>query len=143
MAFRILYKGLEVFCDTPQEVDALASQRKVSPERFPRLLSEISEKPDIKGMVQSLKKNQQALLRHLVAGPQSDADLRTKMNLDGNKALAGVLSGVSKAAKRMGLEPRGIINKTASRNGTGERHYQYSLVPEAMEDVKRGLKIRD
>jgi len=46
----------------------------------------------------------------------SDETLRQELHLDTNKALAGVLSGVSKAVKRIGI-PVEVIQSSFKRNG--------------------------
>ena len=62
------------------------------------------------------------------------------LNLSGNKALAGILSGISKRAKTAGIETE-IIVKSMQRNGSGERHYRYGINAGARDEVAKGLAM--
>ena len=72
--------------------------------------------------------------------PVIDTDLRAALRLDNNKALAGILAGISKRAKSAGIDGRSLLTKSQSRNGSGERQYAYRIVPEASEEVRSGLE---
>ena len=71
--------------------------------------------------------------------PVIDTNLRAALRLDSNKALAGILAGISKRAKSAGIAGGSLLTKSQSRNGSGERHYAYRIVPEVSEEVRSGL----
>jgi len=146
MGFKVNYRGLEVTCETPEDVDALADRarskgaQKEAIQRFPRLPL-LERHGDVKRLVGELGQQQKTLLRQLVdRGKLSDADIRQLLSLGNNKALAGVLTGISKRAKRAGISGT-VLEKTSKRNGTGERHYQYTISSRFFEDVKEGLHM--
>jgi hypothetical protein len=54
-----------------------------------------------------------------------DLKLRELLDLDGNKALAGTLSGISKVALMFGIDPRRVYTqKTLYKHGKPQRTYQ-------------------
>jgi hypothetical protein len=145
MAFRVIYKGLEVICETLEDVDALADSSSASGSNRSRREPKRQHR-SIRRLVQELGEKQHLLLTLLVAEPDKpspDNELRESLELGDNKALAGILSSISKRAKSAGLDTRNIMTKKATRNGSGERHYAYSIVPEAIAEVKAGLGIKD
>lgn len=148
MSFRVVVKGLEVICETPQDVEALArhfdpaedhhERRSYSPRQTTR------PHRSIKKLMRELNEKQRALIQ-LLAGedsPCTDEALRVALEVEGNKALAGILTGISKRAKRAGIEADTLILRAHHRNGSGERHYEYSLKPEAREEVNAGLLVK-
>ena len=139
MAYRVLYKGLEVVCETPEDVDALAESSTRGQGR--RKESQQKQHRSIKRLVRGLGDKQRSLLTRLAESdkPVLDSELRSILGLEDNKALAGVLASISKLAKGAGLDRGSIINKTMTRNGSGDRHYAYSIAPEACEEVVAGL----
>lgn len=68
---------------------------------------------------------QTTVLAHLlVNGIVTDAELRASLRLPSNQALAGVLSGLSKQARAMGIDPREVFNVQNWRLD-GKRHAEY------------------
>lgn len=151
MAFTVQYRGLPVQVDSIKELDQLAEQLETQRDRETRRAkravrsqtprgAQFDTTPDksVRGLVRELQANQRIILAALVGGDQSDADLRRLLNLGtNNKALAGALSSISKAAKRIGVDSP--IDKKNSRSGNGKREYIYSLIPAAVEEVQRAL----
>lgn len=155
MPFTVNYRGLHVECETINDLNRLAEEleaTKAKDARKARRLAKSQAQPlsqaskpslfepekSIRGLVHQLKENQRQLLSEISKTERSDAELRQLLNLNGNKALAGVLSGISKAAKRIGLEDVPIESKM-SRSGSGEREYRYSIRPDAAEEVQKAL----
>ncbi|MBI3894945.1 MAG: hypothetical protein HY313_03350 [Acidobacteria bacterium] len=150
MAFRVRYRGLEVICETLQDVDALAdrlekrseSATKPTIQRFPRLPLENRQHGSARLLMGEIGKRQRAFLEELVKhGSLTDNDARQLLSLRDNKALAGILTGISRRSGASGIVGK-IVKKYGTRNGTGERHYTYSIVPEFIEEVKAGLGIK-
>jgi hypothetical protein len=146
MAYRTTYKGQEVICDTIQELDALlgtdttssSSGRKKTEKRTPRTA---------KGWAKAVAPEQRDFLKALAcAHPNSlsDVQIKEKLGLDsssGNRKIAGLMGGLNKAAKKSGLQFADLISKENTRNGNGERHYSYGIVPTVIAEVKQGLGL--
>jgi hypothetical protein len=144
MAYRVVYKGADVFCDTPQDVDALltgatahrGSGRK-RPEKRPKT---------IRGWAKATTGKQRELLTILaISHPvsQSDSEIREKLALGSNRKIAGLMIGLSKSATRSGFSLDMLIAKEATRNGTGERHYRYGISPAVIPDIKEGIGLEN
>jgi len=148
MAYRVRYRGLEVICETLQDVDALADRQEkrsesVKPiiQRFPRLPLENRQHGSVRLLMGEIGTQQKALLEELVKHQNlTDSDARRLLSLRNNKALAGILTGISRRAGAAGITGK-ILKKAETRNGTG-RHYAYSIAPEFVEEVKAGLAGR-
>jgi hypothetical protein len=153
MPFTVSYRGMAVQVDSVEELDQLAQQTESQREREARRMKRAARPPvtrntlfdtapekSIRGLVRELRDNQKLILAALCNSEQSDADLRKLLNFgDNNKALAGALAGVSKAAKRVGIEAP--IQKKMSRSGNGAREYIYSLVPSVTEEVHKAMSV--
>ena len=148
MAFVVKYRGLDVSVETLDQLDQLAdrvspngSERKARQPRKVTTVEPVQGRTSVRKMVIGLVGKQRRMLSTLAEGKQTDAELRQKLNLESNKALAGVLSGISKAMKRDGLLVR-IIDKTAFRSSGGERKYTYALNPTVKEEVREALEAK-
>lgn len=145
MAYRVVYKGADVFCDTPQDVDALlkgTTSRRGSGRKHPEKRTPKTPR----GWAKGTESKQRELLKVLaIAHPvsQSDSEIRERLALASNRKLAGLMIGLSKAAKRSGLSLDDLIVKEATRNGTGERHYKYGIAPTVIAEVKQGLGLEN
>jgi glutamyl-tRNA reductase len=149
MSFTVTYRGLQVECKTIEDLNRLAEESESIRAKDARKARRIAKaqaarpslfEPDksIRGLVKELKDQQRTLLTEISKAEKSDAELRALLRLPGNKALAGVFSGISKAAKRLGLESVPIERKM-TRSGSGEREYRYSIHPEVAEEVQKVL----
>ena len=98
-------------------------------------------KPEpIPAFVGSLNKAQKLALSEITLnGPRTDAELRSTLKLDGNKALAGILAGITKGAKRKGVKQE-VVSKEMTRIGNGLRGYKYSLNPEVAIEIVKALE---
>ena len=140
MSYRVRYKGLDVICENVADIDALAASSSTDSSRVKRIQKR--EHRSVRRLIRELNENQRKLLEMLLASgekPVIDTDLRAALRLDNNKALAGILAGISKRAKSAGIDGGSLLTKSQSRNGSGERHYAYRIVPEASEEVRSGL----
>jgi hypothetical protein len=151
MAFIVKYRGLDVQCESISDINELADQVEVTRTKEDRRAKrEATRVPvgrstaplfadrSIRGVIQELKSPQRKLISAIAESERTDSELRDLLGLDGNKALAGVLSSISKASKRLGLD-HVFIEKQESRAGNGEREYRYSIRPESLEEVQRAL----
>jgi hypothetical protein len=135
MSYKLQFRGQEVACDSPEEVVALVSLD--SANVTPREQAKGGQRT-IRSVVESLPAEQKQAVNLLdKAWPESTTDgkLRDEMQLSGNKKLAGILAGISKAAKKARINP--IIKHESFRGGTGDRVHKYWLE----EDVHAALKV--
>ena len=141
MAYKTIYQGHEVICDTIQDLDALISANPIS-SGSGRKKAEKRTPRNAKGWARSLANEQKELLKALVSSHPSelsDTQIREQLRLENNRKIAGLMGGLSKAAKRSSLPFDSLIHKEAKRNGNGERHYCYGIVPTAIAEIKQGL----
>ena len=138
MGYLVKYKGLNVICDTPQDIEALAEHEAVGRKRAIR--QENVRHRSITKLVGEIGEKQREFLFFLSkhAAQVKDSEIQQELALPGNKALAGVLSGISKRAKTVGIDKE-IIVKSMQRNGSGERHYRYGINDNAREEIMAGL----
>lgn len=150
MAFVTRYRGLEVQCETIEDLNALADQMQLSksvsrtsrhgqrtpPSETSRPSLLPTEDP-MRQLIPELSPQQLRLLSEIAKDQKSDSELRHALALSNNKALAGILAGISKAAKRIGLQTP--IEKSVTRSTTGEREYTYTLESGVIEEVKQAL----
>ena len=149
MAFVVKYRGLDVTVDSLDQLDQLAD--RISPNGAGRKSNEVPQAhgantedrtQKLRKMIAGIVGNQRQFLVLLSTyAKQTDTELREKLNLDSNKALAGVMAGISKAIKRNGLQLR-IVDKTSFRSSSGDREYTYSLNPAVKEDIRESLETR-
>lgn len=143
MAYRTIYLGQEVICDTIPELDALLSANTIS-RGARRKRAEKRVPHTIKGWAKGVADKQRELLKALAAShPRalSDIQIKDSLGLESNRKIAGLMGGLAKAAKRAELQFNTLIQKEATRNGTGERHYSYGIAPTAIADVRQGLGL--
>jgi hypothetical protein len=139
MAYRIIFNGREVVCDTPQEVAALTGYKELKPSkdgfyRFPR------KKSHLMAAIESLSEAPQTVIKELLKGERSDTQLRELLKADNNKAVAGILSGISKVLIRHEIDPRSVLKTDIRREGgNGERSYSYSLNPDKHEEISLAI----
>jgi hypothetical protein len=153
MSFKVKYRGLEIVCDTIQDIDALADNLETISTSKPKVLSKgvKSETPvgnatvkydsALTNFVSRLKDRQRTVIRVLLDNPQgvSDKILREKVGAKNNEALAGVTSVMSRAAKATGLNYEEIVKKTVVSSVPGNRAYDYQISESAREELQSAL----
>ena len=144
MGYRVSYRGLDVVCESLEEVDTLADrlERRGKVGRFNRPSEETvnsTEPTGIPKFIQTLKGKQKKFLRLLAfaTAPMSDEDVRSKLSLESNRKIAGLLTGLTKRSRSFEIE--NLIVKDSTRNGTGDRHYKYSVGKQWIEAVKNAF----
>jgi hypothetical protein len=70
-------------------------------------------------------------------GGVSDEDLRTSLKVPENKQLGGMMSGLSKNAKRAGLKIEDIIFKEMRMQDGKKRSYNYKITPFLQSVIKK------
>jgi hypothetical protein len=149
MAFVVKYRGLDVSIDSLDQLDQLADRLSSNgakrsgpgPNQAHGSAPNQSANPDqehaaIRKMMLELSDKQRLLLIELgMNDKRTDKMLRETLDLESNKALAGVLAGISKALKRHGIRTA-VIMKASFRSSGGDREYTYSLNPAVQEDFE-------
>ena len=150
MAIKFEYGGVPFIFDTPQEADemlALLKKREADAaieqmrSRFFGYMGEFQQKlnPLVSfpwtrdtfiSFLSRLGEPQKAALALLISHERvTDEELRHALNVPGNQALAGVLSGISKQAAAINIPARAIFAFENSRVG-GKRRSEYLVAPE-------------
>jgi len=134
MGFRVKFAGLEVTCDTADDVLALAARAGPSPIR--KVLSEVTDNGSNRAWTPSvlkifwsrLKDNQRKMLSELVDHPEgrSDEELCRLLKLSDNRRLAGVFTGLYKNAYRSGANPDKVYVRERLFTNEG-RSLRYTL----------------
>ncbi len=70
-------------------------------------------------------------------GPLTDADIRTALEISTNAELAGTSSGITKNARRVGLNADHILRRNDKQSDDGKRIYMYDLTPDARALIER------
>ena len=122
--YEVEYKGVMIRCDTPQEavqVARLLGGEPDHPHYAPWRVDEFTE------FVDRIQTFQRRLLNVLIKAecqPVKDSQLCSAINASNNQALAGILSGITKVAKAMDIEPSRIYyQRTEYKQGSPERRY--------------------
>src|ERR1700728_596065 len=109
---KVIYRDVELLCDTPEEAMQIA--RGVSGDS---ILTPKKEQANgsvagsrwtvsrFQSFVNTLKDNQRKFLSLIVQSPDgvTDTNIRQVLGLTTNKALGPILSGISKKAKKSGV----------------------------------------
>ena len=148
MNLTVNYKGLEVRCESLEDLDVLAAHAEAQSVS----VRGVSEQRDSAGrrLLMAVNRGQEVrLLAEVSTGPRTDAELcqrlglRTESNdrVRANKALAGSLAAVSRAAKRIGLGKP--LNQSIGRMDSGDRKYVYSMSPKLAAEIRDALSDPD
>jgi hypothetical protein len=158
MAIRFKYGGVHFTADTPEEAaqtmallkerDAEAAKQKrqariqamLKENRMEEMHDYLTEgtgtqwTPELfVSLIDRLGKTQLDALALLVSFRHvTDEELRASINVSGNQALAGVLSGISKQAAALGIHARDIFTFENLRNA-GKRRSNYKVTSKFAE----------
>src|ERR1051325_6839704 len=122
MPYTVKYKGVEIECSTIEDAVQLAERLSGSEGTTParRNNSGPSESLEIsryREFVGYLNGNQKRFLAMLVENPhgKTDRSIRQELSLADNMALGGVLSGLGKFARNLGLNVESIWTSTRKK----------------------------
>jgi hypothetical protein len=122
--YEVEYKGVMIRCDTPQEavqVARLLGGEPDHPHYAPWRVDEFTEFVD---RLQTMPRRLLNILLKAGCQPVKDVQLRADLPASTNQALAGVLSGITKVAKAVDIEPSRIYyQRTEYNQGSPERRY--------------------
>jgi hypothetical protein len=115
-------KGLKIKCSSVEAAKRLINEleRDISPE------AEEWNVTDFEEFAGRLQYQPRLLLKLLLENDRevSDAEIRNSLKLASNRVLAGVLSGVSKVALALSIDPNRVYRQTTRyKNGLPERQY--------------------
>lgn len=124
MPFTVKYRGVEIECSTIEEAlqltERLATSGNGSVNQAVRIGGtdnlEISRYREFVGY---LNNNQKRFLSMLVENPhgKTDNSIRQELRLNDNMALGGVLSGLGKFARKVGINTESIWTSTRKKVG--------------------------
>lgn len=118
MSYRVTKDG-EIICDTAEEAIALAKVMASSSDR-PRPAGGGSgelvgrwDETRYKEFMSLIKGKQRDFLNNLLENPhgKTDTAMRGILKIDSNNALAGVTAGLSKNAKKVGIDSEAVFTK--------------------------------
>lgn len=153
MGIKFKHRGETFIADTSEEVmqlrellakqDAEAAQKRVlakyggKMEQLGAFIAAEAETPwtpeVFLGFIDRLGNPQQVALSLLVTRRRvTDAELRKALDVSGNQALAGVLSGISKQAAALNIAARDIFSFENLRNA-GKRRSTYTVADKFLE----------
>lgn len=151
MAFRTVVNGRNVEADTFEqfqqllaflETDAAAKAKAVSEAAAPPRPASLNPSPAAaassktpnakvdaaaKVIDKASSEAQERLVRELAAGEKTDDELRAALGFTSNKALAGVLSSLTKRGRGAGLTQKEVVVRKVRRGQDGGRTYTYRL----------------
>ena len=123
--YEVEYRGVIIRCATPQ--DAASVARELAETRG-SLHATKWQPHEFLDFVNRLQWQQRRLLAFILKAQYNratDKQLREALKLRGNQALAGVLSGITKVAQAMDIDPTRIYwQRTEYREGSPFREYR-------------------
>jgi hypothetical protein len=150
LGFTIHYKGIEIVCDTPDDVSALAERLISGSSRAIELpftrqggtmhSSGSPQSPTIKGLINKLGHRQKGALRALIShgGRMHGQDLVKVTDADTLSALAAVLGPVYKLSRSRGpLE--GFFSKEEITSDSGAQIRDYVIGERFLEPIREAL----
>jgi hypothetical protein len=152
MGYTVRYRDAEIDCPTAGDVAALFRElpdagRQTTNGSAPRVSSgggegrlTVSRYHEFVGYLDKRKKE---LLRLLVDNPhgKTDDSIRKALDIEDNKELGGIMSGISKLAKRAGLSLEDVLTSQKVKIGNESmREYKASATFRSMATEIGGLK---
>lgn len=122
--YEVEYKGVVVRCETPEDAANMARLLGGEPDNPQFVPWRLDEFTDFVARIQVTQRRLLAELLKTKGQRVTDYQLRAALRLGSNQALAGVLSGVTKVAQAMEIDPKRIyIQQTKYNQGMPERLY--------------------
>ncbi|GEM_PF-3160006 len=152
MPYKVTFRGVAIECSTPAEAVAIAKQLAgVANDGAELVIQEGSSsetdgrltKSRYKEFVGYLDSGKKQLLQLLIENPhgKTDESLRKALGLDDNKALGGMMSGLSKLARKTGLSIDDILSSRWVKVGDEDmKEYRAAAAFGRMASELGGLK---
>jgi hypothetical protein len=121
--YEIVFGKARIRCRTAKDAARLAKELNLGPEHPQTIIWRVDEFTEF---VNRIQWQQRRLLDALLQSDEAlhDYALCGRLMLNGNQALAGVLSGITKVAQAMEIDPRRIYSlETTYNKGLPERRY--------------------
>jgi hypothetical protein len=134
MTYVVSYRGLTVTCSDADAVDELANRAGQKPAPVSSSIHEAVAKMGELG--QGLLR---AVLNHDQQTPMPKLVLLRRMNLEEDQ-LTGAITAVSKPLRKAGFTKEHVLRVIGPSGHGGER--TYAIVPEAAEEVRKGLGMK-
>ena len=133
--YLVKWKGAEIRCKSVEDAARLLERLDASSTSLELRSWNAAEFSEFVDRLEVMPRQLLAFLVERVSA--TDAELREHLGLKGNKQLAGVLSGISKVAMLLDIEPRRVYTQhTTYKSGKPERRYYASpAFKKAAEDV--------
>jgi len=136
MPYTVKYKGLDVQCDSIEEIDQLASSLSGRNGSSGVSAASGTTADRLTAFVKALRpRHRQVLLAIAKSTTPVSADKLVELAGVEQGEIRGVMGGLTRIAKNNGLEK--LIVRDFRRNGTGKRHYEYSIDGEIVEEVRK------
>ena len=147
MSFKVKYKGLEVICDTFDDLDSLAtivearSSQGVKPVAPDSGQNGHRQTASIAQCVKGLTRKQQELLAVLLknGGAMSPSAIIQTLGFKSANQLSGLVATIHKNALRVGLEASAFFDRRNMSNDPREKNYQYFIPASAIDEVSSAL----
>lgn len=142
MVLRIIYNGVEIQCEKADDAVRIAKMLGANGSGTATAKSLAKRELDassFKDFLKLLKKNQKRLLKALASGRNvvTDNELQKELGIDDNRKIGGILSGLSKNAKRVGLDLDSMWASEVKHNEHG-RFREFTIHPalrKAAQDI--------
>lgn len=122
--YEVEYKGVKIRCATVEEAASVARELGESADAPQYAAWEMHDFLDFVGRIQLAQRRLLAILLRQHGQPTKDHDLCKELGLGSNQGLAGVLSGITKVAQTMDIDPRRVYwQRTEYAQGKPERRY--------------------
>lgn len=122
--YEVEYRGVIIRCATREEAVELARQLGGTPDHPHHIPWRVDEFTEFVERIQIAQKKLLNVLLKARCQPVRDYDLCAHMGVATNQGLAGMLSGITKVAKAMDIEPSRIYyQRTEYQQGSPERRY--------------------
>ena len=122
--YEVEYKGVTIRCATAEEAADVARLLAAEPDNPQFVPWQIDEFTDFVERIQVTQRRLLAALLKSKGQSVKDYDLCGQLGLASNQGLAGVLSGITKVAKAMDIDPRRVyVQHTDYKQGLPERRY--------------------
>jgi hypothetical protein len=133
MAIRLTYGNVTIEVDKFEEAVKMAKSLGVSGagQNGASLPSErLLDIPNFKQFRDSLKRKQKLLVKAMLSGADvvTDADLQGKLDTDDNKAIGGIMAGISRRAKKYGFNIEAMWTSSV-KHGEDGRVREFAINP--------------
>jgi hypothetical protein len=122
--YEVEYKGVTIRCATSKDAVKVARLLGGEPDHPHYAPWRMDEFTDFVDRIQYAQRHLLHILLKAECQPVKDTQLCKELGISANQALAGILSGVTKVAKALELEPSRIYyQRTEYNQGSPERRY--------------------